>query len=53
MGSVRTENEAQMADILLMTSPIVGRGIFVRSNLVLCIMPRPPAFFLSFFYLLV
>ena len=40
--SLRTGKEAQLADILLMTFPIVERGLFVRNSLVLCIMPRPP-----------
>jgi len=50
-GSLRTGKEAQLADILGMTSPIVGRGIFLRTNLILRIMPRPPAFCPPFFNL--
>ena len=34
-----------------MTSPVIGRGKFVRANLILRIMPRPPAFCPSFFNL--
>ena len=51
-GSLRTGKEDQLADILRMTSPVIGRGKFVQANLILRIMPRPPAFCPSFFNLL-
>jgi len=49
--SLQTGKEAQLADVLRITSPVVGRGKFVLANLILRIMPLPPAFCPSFFNL--